>query len=108
MKRQAFDESKEAIPHAHGSPRQPVANCRKCLSEAPFKFASEHGRMCEACFGRYASAPAETAPDVGDKRIDPRAWAYRLRDREARGDRLTQAQRTMWRAAIPEHEHAQG
>ncbi len=29
-----------------------------------------------------------------------RDWAYRLRDREARGEKLNQAQRTMWREAL--------
>lgn len=30
----------------------------------------------------------------------PKAWAYALKAREERGDRLTQAQRTMWREAV--------
>lgn len=29
-----------------------------------------------------------------------RAWAYALRDREQRGDNLTEAQRVMWHAAL--------
>ena len=33
-------------------------------------------------------------------RQDPKAWAKRLRDREASGDRLNERQRTMWRAAL--------
>lgn len=32
---------------------------------------------------------------------DPKEWARGLQRREARGDRLTSAQRAMWRAAIP-------
>lgn len=31
---------------------------------------------------------------------NPKAWAHRLRLREANGDKLTPAQRSMWRAAI--------
>lgn len=31
---------------------------------------------------------------------DPRAWAYRLRDRENRGEHLTPFQRDAWREAI--------
>jgi len=40
------------------------------------------------------------------KRLDfsnsdnPKAWAWRLRAREAAGDRLTKAQRDMWRSAL--------
>jgi hypothetical protein len=37
----------------------------------------------------------------------PRAWAERFRDREERGERLTQAQRTMWRAALSAEAPAQ-
>lgn len=36
---------------------------------------------------------------------DPRQWAYALRERERQGERLTLAQRTMWRAAIPCQSH---
>jgi hypothetical protein len=34
----------------------------------------------------------------------PRQWAYDLRDRERNGERLTLAQRQMWRAAVPEED----
>lgn len=30
----------------------------------------------------------------------PRGWAYALRDREQRGEELSEAQRAMWRAAL--------
>jgi len=33
----------------------------------------------------------------------PRAWAFALRDREQRGEKLSIAQREMWRAAIGAH-----
>lgn len=36
---------------------------------------------------------------------DPRAWAAVLEEREQRGERLTQAQRTMWRAASRSRMH---
>jgi hypothetical protein len=32
--------------------------------------------------------------------VNPRAWAHRLKEREAAGEKLTQAQKTMWRAAL--------
>lgn len=34
--------------------------------------------------------------------VNPRAWAEALRERETRGERLTIAQRDMWRAALDE------
>lgn len=39
---------------------------------------------------------------VGDPDADPRAWAHRLRRRELMHERLTNAQRAMWRAALRE------
>lgn len=67
------------------------------------------------CIGRPdANVPALPAPKADPARVadaikraataqrtqDPKAWAHRLRVREDQLDRLTQAQRTMWRAAI--------
>lgn len=36
-------------------------------------------------------------------RVNPRAWAYALRDREQRGERLTDAQRKTWRSVVDAH-----
>jgi hypothetical protein len=33
-------------------------------------------------------------------RVNPRQWAYDLQEREKEGDRLTNAQRSMWREAL--------
>jgi hypothetical protein len=38
----------------------------------------------------------------GDGPADPKAWARALMRAEEEGERLTFAQRTMWRAALPE------
>lgn len=46
-----------------------------------------------------AEANAKAADAVA-RQGGPKAWAYRLKAREERGDRLTQAQRTMWRSAL--------
>jgi hypothetical protein len=40
---------------------------------------------------------AAVKPSAGS---DPKAWAYELRRRDRLGDRLTKAQRDMWRAAL--------
>jgi hypothetical protein len=37
-------------------------------------------------------------------RSDPRAWARHLRDREQRGEKLTDAQRAAWRSSLGAHE----
>ena len=36
-----------------------------------------------------------------------RDWAARLREREAKGDNLTEFQRDAWRAVLPEHAEAE-
>ena len=38
--------------------------------------------------------------DMMKNRIDPKAWAYKLRDRENAGEELTRTQREAWRTAL--------
>lgn len=38
--------------------------------------------------------------EVQDQYAGPKGWAYRLRDREAAGEKLSSVQRTFWREAI--------
>lgn len=45
-------------------------------------------------------AIAQRLRDVLAQPANPREWAYRLRDRENAGEKLTRAQRECWRAAI--------
>ncbi len=35
---------------------------------------------------------------------DPKAWAYKLRDKERRGERLSAIQRSAWREVLHEHD----
>ena len=48
--------------------------------------------------------PARVAAEIAKMRqvqeTSPKAWAYRLKQREEEGDKLTQAQRDMWRSAL--------
>lgn len=48
--------------------------------------------------------PQRVAAEVAKMRkvqeSSPKAWAYRLKQREEEGDKLTQAQRDMWRSAL--------
>lgn len=48
---------------------------------------------------RIVARMREILADFG-KPKDPKAWAKRLRDREQGGERLSETQRTMWRAAL--------
>lgn len=67
------------------------------------------GARCVGCYRAYCEQQS-SHPDVGDKRDSygggPKAWAYRLREREQQGDRLSGAQRAMWREAIEPHGRA--
>lgn len=48
----------------------------------------------KAILARLADLPRHWAA------IGPKAWAYRLRDREMAGEQLRSNQKTMWRAAL--------
>lgn len=67
-----------------------------------------------ACINRpVPAAPALHAPKADparvaaamaklkrDQQASPKAWAHRLKEREESGEKLSSAQRAMWRAAI--------
>ena len=40
------------------------------------------------------------APNADDQYLGPKGWAYRLRDRETAGDKLSAIQRRFWREAL--------
>ena len=40
------------------------------------------------------------AREIGESTTNPRSWAYRLKLRELLGEKLTAAQRAMWREAV--------
>lgn len=44
---------------------------------------------------------------VSGKGVDHKQWARRLKEREQSGERLTDIQRKMWRAALHEHDTSQ-
>lgn len=55
--------------------------------------------LTKADKGRIVARMREVLRDFGAPK-DPKAWAKRLRERERRGERLGENQRTMWRAAL--------
>lgn len=97
---QAYAQNQDAIKKAlqslpEGKPPTVLefrALCRGAPGDGPLKLS-------------YAQAdPAVVAAALsGLKRPDsnhPKAWAWALKDREERGDRLSIAQRDMWREAL--------
>lgn len=78
--------------------RQP---CSKCEESTLLTVLAQHGGWCVGCYDAYCREPQPEPPWMADKRTGgPRAWAYALRTREESGERLTPAQKAMWRAAI--------
>lgn len=85
----------------HGTPPQ-LANqglCRGCRTLTAKRELADHGGECAPCYRGYTQGQ-QTTTDIGDKRVDARDWAKALKRREEAGERLTAAQRDMWRAAL--------
>lgn len=95
-----FQQSPHAIKHAleHLPPAEPptVLQFRDlCLKAPQFNVAKLPAPKAD---------PEVVAKALAAVKVEPhsttREWAHRLREREQRGDRLTIAQRDMWRAAL--------
>ena len=81
--------------------------CRWCQKQTLVSTLAEYGARCFACYEAYCR-DVPRAPQTGDKRRGPRAWAYALRDREQAGERLTIAQRAAYRDALASRGMAEG
>lgn len=76
--------------------------CRKCGAMTAHATLRMYGAQCLDC---YRSDSQQTGPSPRyDARQGPKAWAYALRDRERSGERLSGAQKQMWRSAIGDVE----
>lgn len=74
--------------------------CPRCQAPTLIATLNHFGARCEPCYEAYCLEP-QPSPDAGDKRSGgPKAGAYALKAREEAGERLSQAQRDMWRAVI--------
>lgn len=80
-------------------PPLPCGACGKLTQRVSL---SQHGARCLGCFEAYCR---ETKPfPAYDKRTGgARAWAHALKAQEESGDRLTPAQKAMWRSALRPH-----
>lgn len=80
--------------------------CRVCRVATLIPTLTQYGALCAGCFSAYcASAP--TASEVRGGQLKApiggnmnRQWAVRLKVREQSGERLTDAQKAMWREAL--------
>lgn len=91
----------------HGKPPRiddsdPLMPCNGCNTLTKRSTLNTFGARCAPCYRAYCATPqpAPLLPAKGAKDLDPKAWAKALRTREERGERLTVAQRQMWRDAL--------
>lgn len=97
MKRNAFDEEQDAA--ASPGRRPDEAPCSKCRADTQRALLALYGAQCWTCY-RAWTGEQQPKSDVGDKRKGPKEWAFALKRREEAGERLPQASRAMWRAAL--------
>lgn len=90
--------------------------CTVCGTPTERETLSEYGARCGHCFTHYKTRgkPNPPMPTAEQRRATAmrlrailanrpkpgRGWAYALRDREQRGERLSLAQRHAWRDAL--------
>jgi hypothetical protein len=72
-------------------------------------FIAEKARLAAASYAERAPLTREDKTAILKrlaelpaiwKAQDPKAWAFRLRDREMSGEKLRESQRKMWRTAL--------
>ena len=86
----------------------PMMPCRWCQAPTQRATLGHYGARCFRCYEAFLLDP-QKAVDVGDKRKSgPRDWAHALKRREEAGEKLSPAQREMWRAAIGAHQLLDG
>ena len=73
--------------------------CMFCHAPTLRETLTQYGARCHRCFEAYLVAALPPARNIGD-RADPRSWAKALKERHDAGERLTFAQRDMYRAVL--------
>jgi hypothetical protein len=95
----------------NGFGAEAIKHALECLPDDAPPNAAQFSSLCKR--GPQSQAPALPWPPANPEMVatvmagikppplrDMRQWARDLKAREERGDRLTQAQRTMWREAL--------
>lgn len=103
MSRNPADDETPLPPHGKApaaiDPFGPLP-CRLCGMLTQRAMLAQYGARCLNCYELWRGE-SQPSPYVGDKRVDgPKAWAHALKAREQAGERLSIAQRTMWREAL--------
>ena len=105
MKRAAFDDDVPLPPRGRAPEAvQALHLCRWCQDPTPTDVLANLGARCSHCYADYCrtmpAAPASPPAGVVPSNAGGAAWAYRLRWRHERGERLTMAQVSMYRETI--------
>lgn len=90
----------------HGRPprleNDPSMPCSWCDTPTARSTLNTFGARCYRCYRAYCEAyqPVPLLPAIGEKAMNPKAWAKTLQQREKNGERLSPVQRQMWRDAL--------
>lgn len=93
------------IPSTHGKP-PPVEvggtllPCHRCQTLTQRATLAQYGARCYRCYEAYCQEPQPSPRFMGDKKLGDKDWAVALKAREESGERLTLAQKIMWREAL--------
>lgn len=98
MSRRDFDSDDDSKGTADRFAMLPCSN-PNCGTATPRATLAQYGARCFPCYEAYRREP-QPRIYVGDKREDPKSWAYALKAREEAGERLSPPQRDMWRQAL--------
>lgn len=87
---------------SQGAEHDPLMPCRWCTTPTLRSTLNTFGARCAPCYRAFCRAeqPCPPQPGIGAKDLDPKAWAKTLKHRQHLGERLTNAQRQMWRDAL--------
>lgn len=95
--KQQYQEA--AADHREDEP--PKLACRWCNAMTPVAALASYGARCFRCYEAYCNSAPEVPHWAANKNTDgPKGWARALKKREMLGERLSPAQKAMWRAAL--------
>ena len=101
MSRKSFDPDKPLPPH--GQVPAVIAGrhpCSVCGAPTADTTLSAYGARCYRCYEAYYREMPDVPAYMGDRTTGLKSWAYALKACEDSGERLSSAQRAMWRAAL--------
>jgi hypothetical protein len=99
------DDDPPPLP-PHGRPPKvqaeppPRLPCRECQKATLTRTLMLYAGKCYECFEVQCLSTPVGGRDGVQRSTDPKAWAWRLRERELGGERLSAGLAAMWREAL--------